>query len=378
MTVALNVQPLLYKEKTGIGWYTANIVRNLTSNYPDTKYYIDGFHSGAVDADTNQFFDFKNAQTRLNPFPRSVYRLLSTFLPVPYSAFFRGDQNITHFFNYVLPPFVKGKTVVTIHDMVYRRFPETVNRNTKYMLRFSLEKTLRRVDKIITISRFSKEEILAFYPISPECIEVIYCGVDHDIYHPNIEDSEKKRVREKFGIKDDYILYLGALEPRKNISRLIAAYEQLKARRKAPILVIAGPKGWMYDEIFNQAASLGDSVVFTDYVPNGDKPGLLAGARCFCFPSLYEGFGLPPLEAMACGVPVVASNAASLPEVVGNGGLMVDPYDVSALSNAIERLCYDDDTWLDLHEKGLVQASGFNWPDAADRLHHVYKELVYQ
>jgi glycosyltransferase involved in cell wall biosynthesis len=169
------------------------------------------------------------------------------------------------------------------------------------------------------------------------------------------------------------------LEPRKNIERLVEAYGLARKNHAAfPALVIAGRKGWLYDRIFRCVKDLGleGQVIFTGYVPDRDKPPLLAGAQCFCFPSLYEGFGMPPLEAMACGTPVLTSNAASLPEVVGDAALTVDPCSVDDMAEAMERICFDTALREELRKKGLERVKQFDWGRLADSLYEVYRELA--
>jgi glycosyltransferase involved in cell wall biosynthesis len=309
-------------------------------------------------------------------FPRFIYRSISAFIPLPYCWFFRNNVNVRHFFNFIVPPFSKGKTVVTIHDLGFKRFPETLTVKTKLLLRLNLRKSLKRADLILADSEFTRQEILYFYDCPPEKIRVLYSGVEHERYHVNIPAEEITRVKTKQGITGDYILYLGTLEPRKNIERLISAYAQLKQRQPiVPPLIIAGKKGWLYDGIFEKARSLTDNIHFTGYIPEEDKPGLLAGALFFCFPSLYEGFGLPPLEAMACGTPVLCSNAASLPEVVGDAGLLVDPFSVEEIADGMERLYTNEILRTDMKQKGITQAARFDWERSSGELFKIYESL---
>ena len=382
MKIAFEVQPLLDNEKTGIGYYTDNLVRRLIHNYPESRFSLEYFTFRSREAAKKHISEYESSCTHQNVclFPRSVYIVLSMFFYLPYRWFFTSDADIRHFFNFIIPPFTKGKNVVTIHDLGFKRFPETVRTKTKILLKLGLARSIKRADLIISDSEFTKQEILYFYPCAPEKIQVLYAGVDKQKYHDAISKEVIDEAKSNNGIHGEYILYLGTLEPRKNIKRLVAAYARLKQKHAdAPILVIAGKKGWLYDDMFQEAKthSIIDQVHFTGYVDERDKPGILAGALFFCFPSLYEGFGLPPLEAMACGTPVIASNAASLPEVVGDAGLLVNPFSVDELVNAMENLWLDKNLRKSLSTKGLAQAARFDWEQAAAQLFTLYETLFF-
>jgi glycosyltransferase involved in cell wall biosynthesis len=231
---------------------------------------------------------------------------------------------------------------------------------------------------IVTISEFSKKEILGFFKYPADKIKVVYCGIDLNTYRPDISEEKINITCKKLEIPREYILYLGTLEPRKNIERLIEAYSLFLDKNKndsLPVLVIAGGKGWIYESIFKKAKELNldKTIIFTGYIADEDKPALLAGAICFCFPSLYEGFGLPPLEAMACGTPAVVSNAASLPEVIGDAAIFVDPYNIENLADCIEKLVFDEDLRYKLGNLGLERVKRFSWEKLSEEL---YKDLV--
>jgi len=381
MTVGFEIQPLLDPEKTGIGYYADGFVSRLIGSYPESRFLLEGFAFRDFDGARERIkpYEAENSEVKMRRFPRFVYRAVSMFLPIPYKWFFSEDADVRHFFNFIIPPLVKGKKVVTIHDMVMHRFPETVRAKTKYMLHIGLAKTIKQADLILADSEFTKQEILHFYKCCPEKITVLYPGIDKKKYHENISPQDIYKAKSDCGVEGEYILYLGTLEPRKNIERLVEAYSILKEKHpQAPDLVIAGRKGWMFDSIFQEVKRLGveSNVHFTGYVPDGSKPGLMAGAMFFCFPSLYEGFGLPPLEAMSCGTPVMVSNAGPLPEVTGGAGLLADPYSVGAISDAMEKLFLDDELRLELRDKGLKQAARFDWDIFSEELFGFYKNLV--
>jgi glycosyltransferase involved in cell wall biosynthesis len=224
--------------------------------------------------------------------------------------------------------------------------------------------------------------------IPSERVRVIYLAAD-DIYQPILDDHRLTAIRQKYGLPESYLLYLGGFDQRKNVPTLLKAFAQL-AKDSRAFLVVAGRLPEYGLDLAIQAKrsdffpdprpivqelGIGERVVFTGWVPEEDKPALYSGARALVFPSLYEGFGLPPLEALACGTPVIASNRGSLPEIVGEGGLLVEPDDVEGLAGAMERLLNDDTLWADLREKGLAHAARFSWEKTARETLAVYREI---
>lgn len=380
MNITFDAIPLIADKITGIGWCEAGQTMKLAELYPEHCFEYSFFADRRGNA-ARQIKQFSGGKIRLNtsPFPKKLYRLLSVILPVPYSAFFGKKSDITHFFNYIIPPGVQGKTVVTVHDMVYKAFPETVRGRTRFMLDAGLKKSLKRADIIVTDSEFSRSEIVRYFPWCEKKLRVVPCGVDTDKFRP-CEDIQKiADVKASLGIEGDYFLYLGTIEPRKNLERLIRAYNVFsKKAEDPPKLVLAGGKGWLCDGIYARVKALGleDKVVFTKYVPAGDMNALMCGALSFVFPSLYEGFGMPPLEAMACGVPALVSGEASLPEVTGDCAVIVDPYDIKSIARGLYRLYSDEDLRRDLGRRGLERAKEFTWERSARMLYDIYKELI--
>lgn len=379
MNITFDAMPLISGSITGIGWCEAGQTMKFAELYPENRCeysFFSDIHGNAV----KQIRSFAGGNIGLNisRFPKKLYRLLSVMLPLPYSLFFGKKSDITHFFNYIVPPGVRGKTVVTVHDMVYKAFPETVRGRTRFMLDMGLKKSLKRADIVVTDSEFSRSEILRYFPWCGDKLRVVPCGVDTDRFHPCDDKRKIARVKASLGIEGDYFLYLGTIEPRKNLERLIRAYSTVcKKIGDPPKLVLAGGKGWLYDGIFSRVKALGleNQVIFTKYVPAGDMNALMCGAAAFVFPSLYEGFGMPPLEAMACGVPVLVSDVASLPEVTGDCAVIVDPYDVKSIACGLYRLYTDKALRDDLSRRGLERAKKFTWEKSACMLNNIYKEL---
>ncbi len=379
MNIAFDALPLMGR-LTGIGYCEAGQVTAMTALHPEHEFTLNYFairHLAQRKADIQPYLR-QNATARHSLCHPYLYRLVSTFVPVPYSWFFGKKAEITHFFNYIVPPFVHGKTVVTVHDMVYRAFPETVRGRTKHMLDLGLVKSMRRADRIVTDSEFSKREIIKYYPEFADKIRVVPCGVDIQKFHPETDAQKIAQVREKYEIRGDYFLYLGTLEPRKNLERLIDAYAAFARKHEAPAkLVLAGGKGWLYDGIFAKVKALGleQQVIFTQYIDSADLCALMSGALAFTFPSLYEGFGMPPLEAMACGTPVLVSDAASLPEVTGKSAVIVKADSTESIADGLERLFTDAELRRRLSAEGLARAEMFSWERSAQLLYEVYAEL---
>jgi len=241
---------------------------------------------------------------------------------------------------------------------------------------------MKRADMIITISEFSKSEILKYFPEHESKIRVVPCGVDLNEFKPCEDPDKIRHCREKYKIDGDYFLYLGTLEPRKNLSNLILGYEKflkdLEPGTKAPKLVLAGGRGWLFDSFFEMVKEkdLGEYVIFTEYIDSEDRTPLMCGALAFTFPSIYEGFGMPPLEAMACGVPVLTSDAASLPEVTGDSAVVVKPDSIEDIAGGLKRLFEDPDLRARLQKEGPERAAMFTWENSARLLYKAYEELL--
>lgn len=382
MKIAFDAQLLFEQQKTGIGRNATMIMDYLTDYFasdPDVECILNCFFK----KDRKQTEEIlakykeKGCLIRQNRWvPARVYNHLERLIPFPYKWIFGTDVDITQFFNYTLPFGAAGKTFTIVHDMAYMAYPQTVTTRTRRWLNRYLERYCQRAFKVLTDSEFSRQEIHRYLNVPLEKIEVIYCGVDHMQFHPNYTDEQKTKVQQRYGIDKKYILYLGTLEPRKNIETLITAYWKLKtAMPDAPKLVLAGKKGWLYDSIFETVNDYGlkKEVIFTGYVDEADVPLLLAGASIFVFPSLYEGFGIPPLEAMACATPVITSNVSSLPEVVGEAGITIPPLDVDQLVLAMIRLLTDKKFREQMQNAGLRRAQKFTWERSAQKLADLYR-----
>lgn len=383
MKVAFDVQILFEKEKTGIGRMTDYLIHSMIREYPEQFffYYFKVRKERVRKGCFETYKKYQNLQFRRCSWCYAfLYRWGAKVFRLPYYWFFGRNAEITQFFNYSIPYGVKGKKAVFIYDMAYQVYPETIQKETLDMLHREVEMACRRADRIITISEFSKTEIIKYLKIEEQKVAVVPCGVDETIFHNRYSRKQIQKVCRRYQITKTYFLYLGTLEPRKNIESLIEAYAQLRKKygKEIPDLVIAGKRGWNFERIFAlvQEYQIEEPVIFTGYIKEKEIPFLLSGAIGFVFPSFYEGFGMPPLEAMACGTPVIASNVASIPEVVGDAGILIDPNDVKALAKAMEQLFTEKELREILKRKGFERSQRFRWKKSAEQLMKVYTELL--
>lgn len=278
---------------------------------------------------------------------------------------------------YTAPPFCRVPVVATIHDLAFEHMPETFTRRGSFQLKLTVRRTAQRAVRIATVSEFSRQDLLRTYNLLPEKVAVTYNGVESH-FNTLAAPNETEDVRQRFGISRDYLLAVGSLQPRKNLVRLIRAYAKLRTENEnfQPQLVIVGRKLWLADEIFAEVRKQrwAKDVILTGYVSDEDLPKLYRQATAFVYPSLFEGFGLPPVEAMACGTPVVTSNVSSLPEVTGEAALLIDPLDQSAIELALLQITGDQGLRARLREQGIEQAKKFTWRAAAEKTLQLYRE----
>ena len=271
------------------------------------------------------------------------------------------------------------KTVVTIHDVGFQKFLEQYQSRWWRLYGGRISNfAARAATHVIAVSESTKRDLVEKLDVSPDKVTVVYEGVDHEKFRVQGSGFRVDEVRGKYGIDSDYLLFVGTVQPRKNLVRLIKAFSMLSPRFPNLDLVIAGKKGWLADEIYAAPKKFGveEKVKFLGYVPEDEIRSLMNGASALVFPSLYEGFGLPVLEALACGCPVVTSNISSLPEVVGEAGILVDPYNVEDIVRGIEEvLGFNEKGRQDLVERGLRQAKKFTWQKAAKETIEVFESL---
>lgn len=369
--VALELQPCC-GNRTGIGLYTYEIAKRLHSDqFTNFQGNLFNFRNRNQNEDSLTGISMNLSVNQSMPY--GVYRRIWNTVPLSYNKLFH-PADISHFFNFIVPPRVSGRVVTTIHDMSYLRYPETLHTKNLRRISTGMKDTLRISDKVVTISQFSKKEIVELLGIPEEHIVIIPPA-------PSLSSQEAdfQTVCEKFSIHSPYILYTGTIEPRKNLSLLIKAYERLRKEEGiSHKLILVGGKGWKCEGIYREIenSSVKEDIVLTGYVSAEEKNTFYKNASVFVFPSLYEGFGMPLVEAMVHGTPVVASNVASLPEVLGDAGLLVDPFDEISLAEAIYSIISSPALSEELQQKGYEQGKKFTWEQSAEQLKELYKGMV--
>ena len=286
--------------------------------------------------------------------------------------------DVLHSLHYSFPLIRFGtKQVVTLHDMTFFNMPQAHERVKIIYFRFFIRADVRFADKVIFASHSTLTDCTTRLGAVRGTSAVIYHGKS-EAFRTDLAAGEIQRVREKYGLNGEFVLFVGTIEPRKNLSRLVSAFASVCAEHSDLLLVIAGMKGWMYDGLLQLVENLNlqSRVIFTGFVPEEEKPFLIAAAKVFAYPSLYEGFGIPVLEALACGIPTVTSNVSSLPEVAGDAALAVDPYSVAELSSALERLISDEHLRDRLTQEASRQAAKFTWTKTATMTRQAYNDVL--
>jgi len=309
-------------------------------------------------------------------------RKLWTQFALPFSLYFsRSRPDVFFTPSHYAPRFSPCPTVISIMDLSYIHFPEMFKKSDLYQLRNWTAYSIRNAKKVLTISQASKNDIIKEYGIPEGRVAVIYPGIKFEIRNSKSETNTEfkmqnlKLLKEKYNIDGEYILYVGTIQPRKNIARLIEAFPKIKNKLQ---LVIVGKKGWLYEEILEapNKFNIQDRVRFLDFVPDKDLPVFYKNAICFVLPSLYEGFGLPVLEAMRYGCPVITSNVSSLPEAGGDAALYVDPLSVIDIKKNLELIIDNSELRKELIKKGYEQAARFSWEKTARETLKVLEEVA--
>ena len=361
-----------YCQGAGIGRYTRGLLRGLA----------------AVDRD-NQYRLLRPRRTRfsLPPWPPNFQervpwlseRALTIVwqrlrLPVP-AEWFTGEIDVFYSPDFVLPPLRQARAAVTVHDLSFLVLPQCAEAGLRAYLTEAVPIAVRRADLVLADSVNTKNDLVRLLNVAEERVVVVYSAVE-DTYRP-VEDEERRAVEaQRLRLDRPFLLTVGTLEPRKNLVRLLEAFAKLTHTFPHELIVVGRP-GWLYQETYEAVGRLGlqDRVRFLGFLAEQDLPILYSLADLFVFPSLYEGFGLPPLEAMACGVPVVCSNASSLPEVVGDAALLIDPTDVDGLVTAIQHGLADAGLRKKMVARGLQQALRFSWERSAEQVVALFEGL---
>ncbi len=370
MKICVDIQPAV-TQRAGVGRFTQvlseHLVRQSTGEDQLRLFYFDFKRKGRP-------VDVEGAE--LSPcrwLPGSVAQQCWKRLGFPPFNWFAGEADLYHFNNFVVPPLTRGKSLVTVYDMSFLRHPECAEEKNRIYLEGSIRDSVRRADGILTISQFSADEIVDFVPEAKGRVHVAYPGIGEDFGAP--PECDVVALKERLGLERPYILTVGTVEPRKNLPFLVDAFELLDEDVE---LVVAGGEGWKTEPIMKRfrESSAADRIRYVGRVDDADLPALYAGASVYAIPSLYEGFGFPPLEAMACGTPVVSSTGGSLPEVLGDAAAVIAADDPARWAEALRRALVDDEWRKNIIAAGREQAARYRWTATAEATWRVYRELL--
>jgi len=373
MLVGIDASRAVAAERTGTETYSLYLIREMLwqgSRHRFRLYFRDRSQVALFPPDDGRW------EPRVIPFPR-----LWTHLRLSWEMALRPPDALfvpAH----VLPLVHPRRSVVTVHDLGYLHFPEAHRPFERWYLDWSTRFNCRAAARVLALSEATRRDLVQRYRVPREKIQVVYPGVRKGM-EPEAGPVRAREVLRKYGLRSPYYLYVGTLQPRKNLVRLVQAFAQARqswsgAEEEGPSLVLVGKKGWQYESLVQEVERLGleEWVTFPGYVPDEDLPALLGGALAFVFPSLYEGFGLPIVEAMSCGAPVICSDTSACGEVAGETALLVDPLDVGSIASAMVRLRRDAGLRESLRIKGRERARLFAWPEAAAQVLGVLEALA--
>lgn len=394
MRIGIDVRSLLDKEPSGVGEYTLNLLQHIFQLDQKNKYvlFYNIFKSGQDNLILDKFKNrFPNVEIRSFKIPNRLLNPCLCFLNFPKIDRLVGGVDVFFTPNFHFSALSKKcRKIVAIHDISFKIYPEFFSFKKQLWhsgFFVNAKKFIKKADKIIAVSNNTRKDLESFYNISADKINVAHSSIAKNFYDFKAQIINKNfgedliRIKNKYKLPNNFILSLSTLEPRKNIVSTIRAFDKLKKgnpeRYKDLHLVIAGGRGWKYKDIYNQASlsPFKDKIIFTGYLERADKPYVYHLADLFVWPSFYEGFGFPPLEAMASGTAVVTSTASSLPEVVEDAAILVNPYDAGEIAKAIELVLEDKQLKQDLITRGFSQIEKFSWSEAAKKTISVFESL---
>lgn len=367
MKIAIDVREAC-EQKTGKGWYTLRIVEELLNIDQVNEYFLYSSNTD-VPFKSNSKVHIRSIAAKSSQWHFKVIKDLKKEKP---DIFFAPTS-------YIIPSLAPSwlNVVITVHDLVAFLFPSTHNTKAMVLERLTLKRALKKATAITAVSENTKHDLRRKFPKLHKDITVIPCAPS-DFFREPLNDAILQKFKQEKKLPDHFVLGVGTLEPRKNFVTLIKSFAIVKQQYPEYKLIIVGKKGWQYEEI--EAAvkelQLEEDVLFPGYVEGDELKNMYALAAVFVFPSFYEGFGIPPLEAMAAGCPVISSNVASLPEVVGEAGLLIDPYNSRKLADSIMSLIKDESLRQLLIERGKHQAEKFSWRNSAIKLLDIFKQLI--
>ena len=355
-------------QAAGIGRYTWSLITALIAQCPADEFTL---LTPRNPAGHWQRLNALNAKYRHLPLSERTLKRIWHRLRLPlFADLLMGGADVFYAPDFVLPPLWRAPGVITVHDVSYRLFPDSYPDSLRSYLEAVVPRNVARADLVLVDSAATQRDLIATYEVDPAKVEVLYCGVD-PVFQPQDSRAARQAVRQRYGIEEPYFLSVGTIQPRKNIARIIAALQGVVESGFPHHLVHVGQPGWLYEPIFAAPREhhVSDRVHFLTGVDSDeDLATLYCGATAFVFPSLHEGFGIPVLEAMACGTPVITANVSSLPEVAGEAAILVDPTDVSAIGEALVELAANEGLRAQLVAAGRARAARFTWQRAAEEM----------
>ncbi|MFN4227336.1 MAG: glycosyltransferase family 4 protein [Candidatus Ratteibacteria bacterium] len=379
MKIGIDITPFLKKRKTGISWYTYYLVKNLAKIDKENFYLLFGCSIGRYKDKflLKREINSENFDINVKMLPGNLTSAFLLFFPI---EFVHGKFDIIHI---LIHPYyclhLSGKLVITFHDLVHLIFPEMFSPFEVETYKFAAKRAIKKADKIIAVSNSTKKDLIKFLDVKPDKVEVIHVGL-YDFFQNSYSKSTIDEVKLKYGIKKRFILSVGTIEPKKNHIRLLNAFVKIKEKINDYQLIICGKPGWKAEEFYKRLSEIKDKIkrdiIVTNYIPLKDLSILYKYADIFVYPSLYEGFGSPILEAMRCGIPIITSNVSSMPEVAGDAALLINPEDEDDIANAILKLVENRELRENLVKKGFERVKLFTWENTAKQTLKVYKELI--
>ncbi len=370
--IYLDVSSAVHR-RAGLGRYAESLTRALVAAQPDRYGLFYNRERGVEPLAGLEHLPTRTVALGYKPWRMLVW--LGQLVRVGLDRFF-PDAELFHATEHLLLPLRSVPTVLTVHDLIFRHLPEHHKPLNRWYLNLTLPLYCRCASHVIAVSECTRRDLITAYGLPPEKITVI-----HEAAAPRFRIQPPEAiadVRTRYNLPDRYLIFVSTIEPRKNLTRLLAAFETLRAEDLTDALVIVGRRGWLTDDFFAalERSPARDAVIFPGYVPDDDLPAIYAGAQVSVFPSLYEGFGLPVLEAMACGVPVATSTASSIPEVGGDAALYFDPTSVDEIIETTRNLLRDTALCEEMRARGLTQAARFSWRRAASETQRVYDAVL--
>ncbi|NIA15773.1 MAG: glycosyltransferase [Nitrospiraceae bacterium] len=371
----MDVSCLIPQPLTGVGYYTFHLLHALLARERGLDVRLFGSMARGKSAAV-QRLAFSCSRTRVVRFPARLKNWLWTSIEWPPIEWFTGAVDIAHGAFHLLPATKRARRMLTVFDLSGLRYPDSRSAGNLRRHVSLLRHAVAHADAIVAISHSCKADLIELLDVPEARIHVVYGGVFLDEFDGALDEDALAALKGRLGLEGDYLIHLGTLEPRKNLPRLLEAYARVREDRgDCPKLVLAGRAGWMFDDVFEtiERLRLSDHVVHTGYLERADAVALLRGARGCAYPSLYEGFGLPVLEAMAARIPVMTSNVSSMPEVVGGTGILIEPESVESIAAGLEALL--GRTGAEWTDAAYKRAGRFTWEHSADALEAVYRRL---